>query len=187
MRCVGCSSGRCRPVQTFEVLSEQQSNRLHRPLGTDKLRWKWPANRSAKSTFCLLGWPAGNWWCICAAGRSTYSALQLLCVRPSRQVVVEVAGKQKRTAEAAGEAAERSEETLEFLIGGNVADRPGVAVHVEVWDNTFVADDNVNRFFRRYRNVPVSTCSVARVWRTSTGWTITCVVDVAVTLPRGRH
>ena len=59
-------------------------------------------------------------------------------------MVVEVAGKQKRTAEASGEAVDRSEETLEFLIGGDVADRPGVAVHVEVWDNTFVADDTVS-------------------------------------------
>ncbi len=60
-----------------------------------------------------------------------------------RQVVVEVAGKQKRTAEASGEEMQRSEETLEFLIGGDVADQPDAAVHVEVWDNTFVADDEV--------------------------------------------
>ena len=38
------------------------------------------------------------------------------------------------------------QETLEFLIGGDVADRPDAAVHVEVWDNTFVADDEASRF-----------------------------------------
>ena len=57
--------------------------------------------------------------------------------------MVEVAGKQKRTAEAAGGQAPVAEETLDFLVGGDVADRPGAAVHVEVWDNTFVADDKV--------------------------------------------
>ena len=62
--------------------------------------------------------------------------------------MVEVAGKQKRTAEASGEEMQRSEETLEFLIGGDVADRPDAAVHVEVWDNTFVADDEVHPFIR---------------------------------------
>ena len=74
-----------------------------------------------------------------------------------------MAGKQKRTAEASGEEMQRSEETLEFLVGGDVADRPDVAVHVEVWDNTFVADDDVSP---RPDSTPTRTLALT-MWRTS--------------------
>lgn len=60
-----------------------------------------------------------------------------------RQVVVEIGGRRKMTAEAKGEEDIRSEETLDFLIGGEVVDREGEMVKVEVWDVTFVASDLV--------------------------------------------
>lgn len=60
-----------------------------------------------------------------------------------RQVAVEIAGKRKMTAEAKGEEETHTEETLDFLIGGEVVDREGEMVKVEVWDVTFIASDLV--------------------------------------------
>lgn len=58
-------------------------------------------------------------------------------------MAVEIGGKRKMTAEAKGEKGTRSEETLDFLIGGEVADREDEMVKVEVWDVTFIASDLV--------------------------------------------
>lgn len=60
-----------------------------------------------------------------------------------RQVAVEVGGKRKMTAEAKGMDESRSEEALDFLIGGEIADREGELIQVEVWDNTFVSNNLV--------------------------------------------
>ena len=49
------------------------------------------------------------------------------------------------TAEAKGEEELRSEETLDFLIGGDVADREDEVIKVEVWDTTFVASVEVRQ------------------------------------------
>ena len=58
-------------------------------------------------------------------------------------MAVNVAGKRKMTAEARGKEEIRSEETLDFLIGGEVVDQENEMIKVEVWDVTFVSSDLV--------------------------------------------
>ena len=41
-----------------------------------------------------------------------------------------------------------SEEALDFLIGGEIADREGELIQVEVWDNTFVSNNLVRYLIR---------------------------------------
>ena len=65
-------------------------------------------------------------------------------MHPCRHVAVEVGGKRKMTAEAKGREETRSEETMDFLIGGDVADRDGEVVKIEVWDVTFVVSEKVS-------------------------------------------